>query len=343
MEIRTMKKLETNDWEAFALFSEALKKIKNYKSNRDFIELEDARKNLESTLRRDPTFSRALYHLAILYDLMGEHEDAIENLLKLLKSEYRLEAIYALGSAYFHQYTYKIEAYQKAIKYFNLLLEEIDKSPNDKFKKWCLKMLSHAGLANIYAHLTIKSPSKDAIEHKEIAQKYFDLTLSEYNIVIKELEKAEAFYKQKVPNDINWLILNATGVAYMYKGKRDNDESYIHKAIEKFEDARDFEANSSLYSNLGTSYLFLYDLLKKKDKPQAELYLEKAIKYYKDDVLTLRPDYDFAYYRLAKIYRRRGDFTKGQKYIELAEKNRSEVSKENIEFEKQKIINSDQD
>lgn len=338
-----MKKLETDNWEAFALFSEALKRIESYKSNRQFAELEDAKKKLESALIHDPSFTRALYHLAILYDLIGRHEDAVDNLLKLLKTEYRLEAIYALGAAYFHQYTYKLEAYEKAIQYFKLLLKEVKKYPKEKFKNQTLEMLSHAGLANIYAHLTIKSPGVKVEVHKRIAEKYFKLTIKEYKIVLKRLDDLKNKVKPEILKDINWLILNAYGVALMYRGKGENNKLHVHKAIDKFNNAMKFSINTNILSNLGTACMFLHDILKKRNPMQAMEYLEKAYTYFKVNVLDMRPKYDFAFYRLASICRKKGDFKKANNYIRLAEENRSEISEAVIKMEKQKILRHNQD
>lgn len=334
-----MDKKETNNWEAFALFNMALNKIENYKQNRDFNELEDAKKKLDATIGKDPTFTLAFYHLAILYDLMGEHEEAVENLLKLLKSEYRLDALYALGVAYFHQYTYKVGMYDKAIYYFKQLLDELKKKRAKSIRDLTFEILSHAGLANVYAHLTIKKPMENEMNFNKEAEKYFDLTL-------KECENAEILLKKKklkepeTINDIHWLILNANGVALMYKGKRENNKSYIQEAIERFSSALNFSTNTNLLSNLGTAYIFLFDLLKETSRAQAEEYLSKAIDYFENKVLMMRPHYDFAYYRLARSYRKRGDFSNALKFIELAEKYRSEVSLSNINEEKQKILNN---
>lgn len=330
-----MKKKETKNWEAFALFNMALRKIDSYKKNRNFAELEDAREKLELTLEKDPAFIRAIYHLGILYDLIGEKSKAIDNLVYTLNSEYRVEALYALGVAYFHQYTFTSDAYKKAINYFNEAIKETKVKAKKGKEYYKIEILAHAGLANVFAHQSILSPGKDEASFAKQAGIYFQQSIEECNEVQRLLKKARKL-DRKIISDINWLTLNANGVALMYKGKRERNEGPVYEALSFFQKALEYSTNSAILCNLGTANLFLYDISKINKRANLD-FLDSSIRYFKK-VLQIRPNYDFAFYRLTRIYRRKDDFDTALRYWELANNNRSEISEEALIVEKDKIL-----
>jgi tetratricopeptide (TPR) repeat protein len=334
-----MEKRETKDWEAFALFNLALGKIDNYKKNRNFSELDDAREKLELTIAKDPTYKRAIYHLAILYDLIGEKSKAIDSLVDLIESEYRIEALYALGVAYFHQYTFNADAYKKAIKYFTAVIDETDIKTAKSKKNRQIALLARAGLANVYAHQSILPPGKDEASYATQAEQYFVKSIKECNEVQRLLKRPNKL-DAEIVIDINWLTLNAKGVALMYKGRRERDEDNIHEAEGCFQKALGYSTNSAVLCNLGTANLFLYDISKINNRADFDL-LDLSIRYF-NKVLQIKPNYDFAFYRLARIYRRKGDFGTALKYWENALQNRSEIAEQSLLDEKDKILRRDE-
>ncbi len=335
---------ETQNPKAFGLYNEALTALEEYSTRGDWSYLERAALLLGGALSADPSFIRAEYQLAVVQNLLGRHEQAIRTMERIanMDTPFKLEAVYNLATAYL--YLYKPESYPKATQAFRDVIRlasarrKQGPSPEaeERARLSLLILMSKANLARVYAHEAIPLLGKEPREASRLLDQAdatcrdFDSDLAALGDDIPREDQAEAL----------WIRHNAKGVALMYRGKAASQQEkakLFELARAEFDEGNKLSrSNVAVLSNLGSLNLFLAESYGTSDEKTADRYLDGAINYF-ERVLALRPDYDFAYFRLAQIHRRKGDFAGASKLAELAQQYINETPRAELADERKKI------
>jgi tetratricopeptide (TPR) repeat protein len=256
------------------------------------------------------------------------------------------EVLYNLGIAYFHQYEWK--AYKGAVAYrkdaTDIAKTDLRKLPSEPLGPWksrgsvlqdrsrlySIELLSRSVLAQVYAHMTIR-PAYEVDEYAGTVETNYSLALSEANAVLKEADNWRG--DTEMSADVQAGARNAMGLAQMSRAQRvqESPELLLRDAVEQFGLALTLNPDDArLLSILGSATLFLAENFKRADRPDWDPALARAESLF-ERVLELRPDYDFAYCRLARIAMARGDGEPAQSYLELAAEHPSEMTPKYLE------------
>src|ERR1017187_1799853 len=101
--------METSNWQAFNLATEALRDIDRFvsSSSKNRTILVEARQKLAGAVHKDPSFIRAQYYSAIVDDMLGQPAKAASELERLLdqKPTFKDDGEYNLGVRYYRLYS----------------------------------------------------------------------------------------------------------------------------------------------------------------------------------------------------------------------------------------------
>ncbi|HVG19030.1 MAG TPA: tetratricopeptide repeat protein [Blastocatellia bacterium] len=320
--------VETNNRKAFELVTEALMDIDRYKHTKQKEQLELAKDKLEEAQGEDPKYMRALYYSAMVNDLIGKAADAVEQFEKILEENppFIEEVRYNLGVAYYHRYSWKY--LDQAARHFQSV---IDNTPDGD----ALNLLARAGLAQTYAMRMIQPNPREP--NLEEAQKYFDLTRQQYELVSSGVEEANDLGAETL-KEIRWATSNARGMSLMYHsdyfGDKYDKESELRESLVELNEADKYSPeNWANYCDLGSAHMRLGHWLgSNRDFNEALRRLNKV-------VVSLRPNYGFALYEMGRTYRLKGEFQKAIEYFDRAlsiNERYRDVSDRRVDIEKER-------
>jgi len=335
---------ESSNWRATARFTEGFKKLRTFRGSRDRHLLDEAEKLLREAVAIDPAYEAARFHLGVAQELEGRHEDAAHQFEELLAvgAKPQTELFFNAGLAYFHQYY--DEAYGKAEDYLRRAAVAAKNTSGDDAtaqRHRAIGVLAQAVLAQVYSHRAILPVGQTREHFKPTAEGYYKKALDAADDALKAFESSQKVIEKLDPefkNDIGWGIRNALGHAKMYAGERSEDpaekDRLIDAALAEFKQALDFDPNNMrVLSNIGSAKFFL--ALAKQARARSESLADAENEFQR--VLTLQPDYDFAYYRLAEIQLEGGRLEDATKYANLAEQHPSEMAPRHIQDLKGRI------
>lgn len=296
--------METSNWQAFNLATEALRDIDRFvsSSSKNRTILVEARQKLAGAVNKDPNFIRAQYYSAIVDDMLGQSAKAATQLEHLLdqKPTFRDEAEYNLGVSYYHLYSK--EQITKAIGAFESVVRQTADIP--------LKYMANAGLVRAYSMMVLHS-SRDG--NRKEAGKFTEKSRADSESLLENVRSDESL-DQKTKNEIKWRTLNGRGVGQMFYSDCENDlgrrKEDLRQALKDFEAANKLSPNNwEIVCNFGSVHMRLGDVEKlagREDASRQEF--ASASRYLQDVVGRIRPDYGFALYELGRVYRLEGNF-----------------------------------
>ena len=332
------RQTDSSNWRATARFVEGMKLLRKFKTTRDWKQLHSAICEFTEAVTIDPGYNAARFYLGVSQELGGKHKEAAEQFeeLRVQTEQPDLELLYNLGLAYFHQY--HPAAYLSAILYLQRVIEfacvtSPQPAPTEQERyRESIQLLAQAVLAQVHSHMAI--PPKGV--SPEEAQEHFQEALRLASESIEEFERQRDQLDPGLVSDIGWGLHNAKGHAYLYAGRRESKPEFFEESIREFNLALQFDsANYRVLSNLGSAHFFLAELAQGqesalRDKPVGEEQLVLAEQRFRR-VLQIKPHYDFAYARLAKIALKRDNVDEAEKYATLAKQNPSEMTPDYIE------------
>ena len=317
----------TNKFNALEHFVKALNNIEKFKDLRDYHLLKEADDNLNIALKLDSNFYKPKLFKGILYDLNGKQEEAIDLLKELVNEvpeELKNEIRFNLGVAFFHRYS---EEYVKeSIFYFEKIKENETETE--------MLLLAKASLSQSYAMMILHdySNKKDSNINYKKALDILDNITNELN----------SLNNLKVKNRIRGIINNSVGIAEMFysDAKGEHDITLLRSAKNHFQKANKYSKNDwAVICNLGSIHMRIADYYSKYKNPihflknrKSRYHFTKAINYLNNVLQNIRPEYDFAYFEIGRIYRLQGNFNKAEKNFKLAIK--SEKNSRNIGLNK---------
>jgi len=333
------RQTDSSNWRATARYVEGMKLLRSFQTTRDWKQLHAAICEFTEAVTIDPSYNAARFYLGVSQELDGKHKEAAEQFeeLRVQTEQPDLELLYNLGLAYFHQY--HPAAYLSAIEYLQRVIEFARVPPpqpapteQERYRE-SIQLLARAVLAQVYSHMAI--PPKGV--SPEEAQEHFQEALRVASDSLEEFERHRDHLDPALVSDIGWGLHNAKGHAYLYAGRRESNPEFFEGSIREFNLALQFDpANYRVLSNLGSAHFFLAELAQGResavgDRPVVrEEQLVLAEQRFRR-VLQLKPHYDFAYARLAKIALQRGNVEEAEKYATLAKQNPSEMTPDYIE------------
>ena len=321
---------DSNNSRATARFVEGMKLLRSFQNTRDWKQLDTATDQFSEAVTIDPAYAAARFYLGVSQELGGKHDAAAQQFeeVKGQTLEPDPNLLYNLGLAYFHQYN--PSAYRSAITYLTRVME-LSKTPpaaahRDKKQNRplnSLRLLAEAALAQVHSHFSIPPkgvPDGEAQEHFHQALELGANSLKEFDH-LRQQDQLEP----SLVNDIGSGLHNALGHANLYAGRRQHRPEYLEKSIAEFTQALEFEPeNYRVLSNLGSAHFFLAKQLQGQESAKELFVAEKFF----HQVLRLKPQYDFAYTRLAQIALERGNWSEAEKYATQAKENPSEMTPE---------------
>lgn len=324
------RQTDSNNWRATARFVEGMKQLRTFQKVRDWQELSTAATNFWKAIRIDPSYKAARFYLGVSNELIGRHDEAANQFEQLLleTDQPDVDLLYNLGLTYFHQY--HLEAYRRAIECLNQVLELTrtphtpDQSADEQGRRMAMRLLTLSILAQVHSHLSV--PPKGIL--LDGAQQHFKEALRIATNSLKEFEQAKDKLDPRLAKDIAWGLHNAIGHSYLYAGRRENNPEHLKISILEFNKALKFDPeNYRIISNLGSAHFFLATHAHGEDERRELVLAEREFRR----VLQLKPNYDFAYTRLAQIALREGKLNKAKTLANLAKDNPSEMSSDYID------------
>lgn len=304
--------IETNNWQAFSLATDALRDIDRFVSSpsKNRIVLVDAKEKLRNAVDIDPNFSRAQYYSAIVSDLLGQPAQAVSELEKLIASNpvFKEEAQYNLGVSYYHLYS--SDQIDKAVTEF----EQVAQQTSDA----ALKYMAKAGLVRSFA---MKVLHNGLAGNQAASDKAFELTISTSQELLAAI-KSDSVVPRKVRAEIQWRALNGRGVGRMFHSDNEPDlrarEASLDLARKDFEAADEISANNwEIVCNLGSVWMRLGSVAKLSGKTEAaNTEFAKARAYLQEVVDRIRPNYGFALYEIGRVCRLGSDFAGAKDWFE---------------------------
>lgn len=298
--------IETSNQRALQLTNQSWSDINLYKQSKERARLESAQAKLEQAISEDPKYLKAFYYRAMVNDLIGRSEDAIEQFEKVLQEQppFIDDVRYHLGMAHYHRYSRS--HLEQAAEYFRTVIT----NTNDQ----SLKMLAHAGLAQTYAMRMIQ-PDPGHPDYED-AQTYFALSQEQYEIVIRALAELPVESEDAL-NEIRWEIYNGHGMSLMYHtdyfGSREEKINRLRLALDNLKKADEFSPkNWANYCDLGSVHMRLGHWSGSVEE------FEAALSYLNEVVDSLRPKYGFALYEIGRTYRLMGEFERAMEYFNEA-------------------------
>jgi tetratricopeptide (TPR) repeat protein len=328
--------METNDWRAFNLATDALRDIDRFAkapaSGRPA--LLDARTKLKAAATRDPQFLRAKYYGAVVADMMGKPIEAIQELTELLAQspQFIHEAEYNLAVSHYHMFS--VEHIREAI----VIFEHVASRSTDA----TLKYMSYAGLVRAFAMMVLHSRS-NAEESRGFVQRAVAIGSE----LLSEV-RADTTIDRRTRTEIEWRALNGRGVARMFASDAsqptDTRVSLLNEALSDFRAADSLSPdNWEIVCNLGSSYMRLGSIARTEGhERESNQDFELAQKFLRDVVERIFPRYGFAVYELGRTHRLRGDFASALTYfrqaLEIPEDDRN-VSANSVSREIERTLN----
>jgi hypothetical protein len=304
--------METNDWQAFNLATEALRDIDRFAAApaASRPRLLEARRKLGVAAARDPQFLRAKYYSAIVADLLGQAKDAIDELTALIAQHppFLNDAKYNLAVSHYHMYSR--EHVEAAIAEFTNV-EHQSADPT-------LRYMSRAGLVRAYAmmaHHTKRSAGE--------SQGFADTAVQTGSNLLAQL-RADGTVDGRTRGEIEWRALNGRGVARMFASDLDQSasrrEELLAAALHDFTEASNLSRdNWEIVCNLGSSYMRLGAIMRTAGREEeSRRNFDTASRYLTDVLDRMRPGYGFALYELGRIERLRGQYATAVKYFQQA-------------------------
>jgi tetratricopeptide (TPR) repeat protein len=306
--------METSNWQAFNLATEALRDIDRFvsSSSKNRTILVEARQKLAGAVNKDPSFIRAQYYSAIVDDMLGQPAKAASQLERLLDQEptFRDEAEYNLGVSYYHLFSK--DQITKAISAFENVVRQTADLP--------LKYMASAGLVRAFSMMVLHS-SKEG--NRQDAAKFTEQSRAGSESLLEDVRSDESL-DQKTKNEIEWRALNGRGVGRMFYSDYETDSARRKKDLQKA--LRDFEAanklspnNWEIVCNFGSVHMRLGDVEKlcgRDDAAHQEF--ETARRYLQDVIGHTRPNYGFALYEMGRVYRLEQNFQEAVVWFEKA-------------------------
>lgn len=329
------RQTDSSNWRATARFVEGMKLLRDFQTARDWEGLDGAARNFAEAIKIDPGYKAARFYLGVSKELSGRHDEAAQQFeqLRVQTEQPDVELLYNLGLTYFHQY--RPAAYRSAVEYLEKAIDLTSRpSPvgavtqqsaqNEQRRRTSMRLLAQAVLAQVHSHFSI--PPKGV--SPEEAQQHFQEALQVAWRSLEEFERNKDHLEQALAIDIGWGLHNAIGHAYLYAGRREGRSEHFEKSITEFNRALKFDPdNYRVLSNLGSAHLFLAGRVQ-GDEARRQLALAEQLFC---RVLQLKPHYDFAYTRLAKIAVRSGNLDEAVRYATLAKENPSEMTPDYID------------
>jgi tetratricopeptide (TPR) repeat protein len=341
-----MRKLtESNNTRATARYLEGLGLLEAFHDTREWERLEAAENQFTEATHIDPFYKAARFYLGVSQEMIGKHEEAANEFERLRLEELQndqpdFELLYNLSLSYFHQYSRP--AYQQAEKYLKYLLESTSR-PSEKgvpgeqsTRRESVRMLAGTLLAQVYSHLSILPVGTTEEQFRPQAEKFCELASETATSCLAEFQAARERIDPQLTKDVGWGIHNAIGHALLYSFKRDGKKNLLEASINEFTQALQFDPeNYRVLSNLGTAYFFAAEWAQNhiaevghggfawKDQ------LKLAEQFFQA-VLTIKPKYDFAFFRLAEIALLRGNWNEAREFVDLARQNHSEMTSERL-------------
>ncbi len=320
--------VETENFQAFELYSLGLDTFRTYLGNKKQEILKDALNKFGQSFELDPQFFLPRYYQAVVKDLLGEYIEAstvLESLEDVAPADFKDLVRYSWAISLYHYYD--VEKIDKSIETFE--------SVNSKNSY--VNLLARAGKIQSIAvrmMLSYRDKTKSA-KAKEDKTKIIE----EGQAILKKLPKLRRFSFKRGKNDlkaheieIKWITYNAMGLAFMYvsdtvrypdktiKGKNIPEEysEELQKAMDYFEEADNINPDHwAILSNKGSLNLRKAVLEFYYENELWEETLNNTIDDFKK-VLMVRPDYDFAYYEMGKLHRMTKRYTKAIDYFNKA-------------------------
>jgi tetratricopeptide (TPR) repeat protein len=306
--------METSNWQAFNLATEALRDIDRFvsSSSKNRTILVEARQKLAGAVHKDPTFIRAQYYSAIVDDMLGQPAKASTELERLLdqKPTFRDEAEYNLGVSYYHQYSK--DEMTKAISAFENVVQHTADIP--------LKYMASAGLVRAFAMMVLHS-SKEG--NQQDAVKFTEKSRANSESLLENVKSDESL-DQKTKKEIKWRTLNGRGVGRMFYSDYENDlgtrKKDLQQALKDFEAADKLSPNNwEIVCNFGSVHMrlgYLEKLFGHKDASLQEF--TTAHQRLQDVVGRIWPNYGFALYETGRICRLEQNFQEALVWFEKA-------------------------
>ena len=263
--------METSNWQAFNLATEALRDIDRYVSSkqRPMEILVLAREKLSEAVAKAPDYLRARYYTAIVDDMLGSPGQAATQLESILAAEpdFKDEVEYNLAVTYYHIYTRP--EIERAIDLFRTVCA---RASNNR-----LKLLAQAGLARSLSMMVLHTYR----HHEHQAQQYYEASLKECEAVLAAIDEGVE-EDLKARKEIEWRVYNARGVARMFRSDmsdllQDSErrKSLLHLALSDFREADSRSPNTwDIICNFGSVHMRLghtYKLAGNKKRSEIEL------------------------------------------------------------------------
>ncbi|RMA64305.1 tetratricopeptide repeat protein [Ulvibacter antarcticus] len=321
-----MIQLETDNRKAFEDLNEAISNIDSYNKSKQIKHLNTALEYVDSSLKNDNNYLRAIEWNIIIHDLLGLHKNIVieyKDILKEIPESLQQKTLYNLGAAYFHHYDLK--SIDKAIWHFEKAL-----SLNQNIG---LDILSKASLGRSYAlRILLGHKHLGGNDTEEELKTFFDKSVQFSKESIKMVKSSKDY--NDIKNEVIWTAYSALGAARMYLHDNEryiadlntkNFKNYnriLCKSYRDFTRAEKYKPKKwANWSNMGSA-LWRRALLYKTygKKKTANQLFEKSIETFNFLIKNIRLNYDFALYEMGKVYRMKEDTIQAKKYFKLARK-----------------------
>lgn len=306
--------METNNWQAFNLATEALRDIDRFvsSSSKNRAILMEAREKLAGAVNKDPSFMRAQYYSAIVDDMLGQPAKAATELEQLLdrKPAFKDEAEYNLGVSYYHLYSK--DQIKKAITAFENVIRQTTDVP--------LKYMASAGLVRAFSMMVLHN-SKEG--NRQDAVTFSEKSRADSERLLESV-RSDKSLDQKTKSEIKWRTFNGRGVGQMFYSDCETDLSKRKKELQQA--LKDFEAadklspnNWEIVCNFGSVHMRLGDVEKLSGRESdAQQEFATARTYLQNVVSRIRPNYGFALYEIGRVYRLEKNFREASVWFEKA-------------------------
>jgi len=317
----------SREWRANARFSEGLKTLSEARTVHSAEKTRAALSLFQQATALDPTFGRAHFYVGIASELHGQHRHAITAFESLLQDKRapRLELLYNLALSWFH--LYDAEAYEKALRYVDTLIRESeqgertvpDAEDDDRKRTASAVLLAKTLRAQVLSHRAIR-------EDDSTAEITWRSAKADANAVLRDLEKHSVNVEPEIAEDVRWGAWNALGHIDHMAGRRHKNLELLTGAEAAFNRALEFSPhNFRVLSNLAANHYFISEM---QTDPQDRRRKSKEVFA---EVLSLRPNYDYAHYRLAEIALSENKFDEALEQLQFAKDHPSEMTPENLE------------
>jgi hypothetical protein len=297
---------------------EGMDQLREFLSGRSPEKLKAAYETFRDVHMADPAFNEAYLYEGIALDLLEHHDEAIRTfqyLAKISNLDLEKKARYNEGVSRFRKYD--PNDLRSAIQIFDELLglnptvEELAASP--------VKALAYAAKANAIAHKSVfwqkyfyndeEFGERVVLARKREKEADVKLWVTEVEQIANALEQVTArvennneAWDEMTKRQLRWAIENAKGNAYLNYAKyflhpphllraneKEQRREYLQNAYEAFERCKlILPPGVETLANLGTV------LIELSRGAEARTYLEYSI--------TLNPQYEYSYYRIAQSW-----------------------------------------